>query len=207
MKASPTLAKSFVENAAWGEVSTLIRIALVAGFQTNLPGSNQLYVPEIVHIVTLVAGLGSTIVRKSVYGIIMNLLQSLVVGRSEEGHSPELLQLIEEFCQQETIKLFGLLRPTPTSEYTNFDPVNDRANMDNQEKLAQLMGRMLEVTAGNQGNTPFQPGKLLAEYVSRAAKCMACAMDGFSDCLCLPILLYHPDALVYCIGKSSDYWR
>lgn len=143
--------KSLAENIHWNEIATLIRLALVAGNQSKHPSHNQLYVPEIVHLVSLVAGTGQTLVRKSVYGIIMNLLQSLYLARAEDATGPELLVLINECTQKEALQLFGLLRATPTSEYSNFEPSGDKMHIDTQEGLTLLLVRILEVTAGSQG--------------------------------------------------------
>lgn len=151
MKASPSLSKSLIDNPNWSEVSALIRLTLIAGYQAKQLLHNQLYVPEIIHVVTLVAGFGSTIVRKSVYGIVMNLLQSLYLARTEDSPASELQQLITDYTQTDTLKLFGLLRTTPTSEYTSFEPPNDSVNIDYQERLVDLLARMLEVTAGTRG--------------------------------------------------------
>ena len=135
----------------WSEIATLIRLTLVAGNPSKQASHNQLYVPEIVHLVNLVAGTGKTLVRKSVYGIIMNLLQSLYVARAEDASGPELLQLINDCTQAETLKLFGLVRSHATSEFTNFDPQNEKAFIDTQENLARLLVRIMNVTAGSRG--------------------------------------------------------
>jgi hypothetical protein len=135
----------------WSEIATLIRLTLVAGNPSKQASHNQFYVPEIVHLVNLVAGTGKTLVRKSVYGIIMNLLQSLYVARAEDASGPELLQLINDCTQAETLKLFGLVRSHATSEFTNFDPPSEKAFIDTQENLAKLMVRIMNVTAGSRG--------------------------------------------------------
>jgi hypothetical protein len=147
---SPKPSKSLADNPNWSEISTLVRLALVAGYQNKQPSHNQLYVPEIVHLVTLIAGVGPTLVRKSVYGIVMNLLQSLYLARADDAGS-ELLLLIDDCTKPDILRLFGLLRATPTSEYTNFEPANDKAHIDSQESLTELLIRILEVTAGSKG--------------------------------------------------------
>jgi hypothetical protein len=143
--------KSLDDNAHWGEIAAIIRLILVAGNSSRQTNQNQLYVPEIVHLVTLVAATGDTIVRKSVYGIIMNLLQSLYNTRSEDVTGPELLLVINECTRAETLQLFGLQRATATSEYSNFEPSNDKQRIDLQESLTQLLARIMETTAGSQG--------------------------------------------------------
>ncbi|KAF8645481.1 hypothetical protein AX16_007766 [Volvariella volvacea WC 439] len=150
-KASAKVANTLPDHANWNEISTLIRLALVAGSQAKHPSHHQLYVPEIIHLVNLVAGVGPTLVRKSVYGIVMNLLQALYLARAEDSPGPELLQLISDCETPEIRKLFGLARETPTSEYGTWDPPSDKATLDNQEKLAKLLVRILDTTAGSKG--------------------------------------------------------
>ncbi|KAJ4479043.1 hypothetical protein J3R30DRAFT_2708420 [Lentinula aciculospora] len=152
IKASPRMLRIPSHNTGWLEVSTLLRIALVAGTETIHPLNNQLYVPEIVHIVTLVAGVGSTLIRKSVYGIVLNLVQSLYLARLDEGPAPELLQLIEEMSTQENVlNLFGLSRSTPTSEYSSFDGDKDKAVIYQQEELTALLVHFMDVSSGSKG--------------------------------------------------------
>ncbi|TFK43927.1 hypothetical protein BDQ12DRAFT_702865 [Crucibulum laeve] len=150
-KQAPEVTNTLTDHPNWNEISSLIRLALVVGSHSRQPSNHQLFVPEIAHLVTLVAGEGPTLVRKSVYGIVMNLLQSLYITRTEETPNPELRQLIDECTTPETLKLFGLLRETPTSEYVNLDPANDKEALDIQERLSQLLIRIMDSTSGTRG--------------------------------------------------------
>lgn len=153
IKASPRHTKSLVENPHWNEVATLTRLCLLAGYQSKQPSHNQLYIPEIVHVTMMIAGIGSIIVRKAMYGIAMNLLQSMYIARSEDSADPlpELSQLLNEFSEPGTLELFGLHRTTSTSEYTSYDPTQDAMLIDNYERLARLLVRILEASAGTKG--------------------------------------------------------
>lgn len=155
-KTYQTISNSLTDHPNWHEISTLIRLALFAGPSSAHPTSNQLYVPEIIHLVTIVAGFGPALVRKSVYGIIMNLLQSLYVSQTE-GCRIRLLQLITECTQPATLCLFGLRRETPTSEYTNIDPANDKDALETQEHLVGFLVQILEVTSGSKGVSRLVP--------------------------------------------------
>ena len=122
----------------------------IVGSQSSQPGQTYTLVPEVVHLVSLVAGEGPMLVRKSVYGTVINLLQSLYIARPEDGDS-EIKQLINYCALPENLKLFGLLRETPTCEYTIVDPLSEKITLDTHERLVQLLIRVLEVSAGNQG--------------------------------------------------------
>lgn len=122
----------------------------IVGSQSTQPGQSYTLVPEVVHLVSLVAGEGPILVRKSAYGTVINLLQSLYIARPEDSES-EIKQLINDFTLPENLKLFGLQRETPTSGYTNFDCVDDKTALDTHERLVQLLICVLDTSAGNQG--------------------------------------------------------
>lgn len=147
MKPSRTLA----ENVHWPEIAALTRLALVAGTHSKQAAHVQLYVPEIVHLVTLIAATGETRVRTSVYGIVMNMLQSMQLTTPEDVARPEIRTLLEECMDPETIRLFGLMRPTPTSEFCHYDVPTDKESIDAQENLTRLLVRVLEAMAGTPG--------------------------------------------------------
>lgn len=150
-KVPPKFSNTLLEHQNWNEISTLIRLALVVGSQSTQPGQNYIFVPEIVHLVALVAAEGRALVRKSVYGVVVNLLQSLYVARPDDSTEAELAQLINDCTTPDTLKMFGLQRETLTSEYTNLDPVNDKDSLDTHERLVQFLIRILNVSAGSTG--------------------------------------------------------
>jgi hypothetical protein len=147
-----------VEDGHWNEIATLIRLVYVAGNPSKQLSHHQLYVPEIMHVASFIAGIGPTLIRKSVYGIIMNLLQSLYLTRPEDASGPKFLNLINECTQPETLQLFGLTRSTSTSDYTDFEHTGDKSLLDSLERLSRLLVRIVEISAGSQG--AFDPWKL-----------------------------------------------
>ncbi|KAF9480190.1 hypothetical protein BDN70DRAFT_931958 [Pholiota conissans] len=150
-KVPPKFTASLLEHPNWNEISTLIRLALVVGSQSTQTGINYLYVPEIVHLVSLVAAEGPVLVRKSVYGIVMNLLQCLYIARADDSTESGLMQLINDCTLPETLRLFGLKRETPTSEYSIMDHQSDREYLERADSLVLLLIRILSVSAGNTG--------------------------------------------------------
>ena len=157
VKAAPTMGRNFTESSNWNEVSTLLRVNLIGGFDSRYPSHNQLYVPEMVHVVTLVAALGSTLVRKTLYGIVINLLQSLYLARAEEAPPTEIKRLLDDFTRDDVLQLFGLARSTGTSEYTSTDAFHDRVAIQNQEKLTGMLCDILTASAGTTGKCGVSP--------------------------------------------------
>ncbi|KAJ7034157.1 hypothetical protein C8F04DRAFT_582650 [Mycena alexandri] len=135
----------------WSEIATLIRLSHIAGHQSQRPAHNLLYVPEILHLVTLTAAVGPALVRRSVYGSVINLLQAMHLGRSEDAPASELLGLLAEVETPETQRLFGLSRLTQSSEYVTCELAGDKQKVDAQEQLTALLARILELTAGSRG--------------------------------------------------------
>lgn len=140
-----------MEDGHWNEIATLVRLVYVAGNQSKQLSHHQLYVPEIMHVASFIAGIGPTLIRKSVYGIIMNLLQSLYLTRPEDAGGPNFLNLINECTQPETLQLFGLTRSTSTSDYTDYEHTSDKVLLDSLERLSRLLVRIMEISAGSQG--------------------------------------------------------
>ncbi|PCH40763.1 hypothetical protein WOLCODRAFT_88808 [Wolfiporia cocos MD-104 SS10] len=151
-KTSTKPTKNLADNVHWNEMACLIRLALVAGHHTKNAVQSQLFVPETVHLVALTAATGQTHVRTSVYGVVVNILNSLYTARlADSPGSPELQQLLSECEQPETLRLFGLVRPTPTSDYISIDTPNDKLYLDSLEDLVRFLGRVLETIAGTKG--------------------------------------------------------
>lgn len=145
------LANNVSQHANYSEISTLVKMCLVVGSQSRQLPLNQLYVPEIMHIVMLVAADGPLQVRKSVNGVVLNLLQSLYVARTDDMPATELLQIIKDFTSPSTLQLFGLQRHFPTSKHTLWTPHNDKQYLDNLEQLAAFLSRILEIASGSKG--------------------------------------------------------
>ncbi len=151
-KTSSKLTKSLSDNPHWVEIACLTRLALVANYNPRNLTHAQLFVPEAAHLVTLIAATGDILVRTSVYGIVVNLLQAVYLARmGETGANPEMRALLDECATQDNLRSFGLMRPNPTSDYVPYRPPNDKAFIDSLENLTVLLGRIMEVISGNVG--------------------------------------------------------
>lgn len=152
---------NLTDHPAWNEISTLIRLASALGSYNKQPGPTQLFVPEVMHLVSLLVADGPTLVRKSVYGIIMNLLQGLYISRTDDIPGAELLQLIDDCSTPGILKLFGLVRETPTSEYAIYEAPNDKERLDNLQDFMQLLLRIIDTASGSRGTPSFGPASAI----------------------------------------------
>ncbi len=90
-------------------------------------------------------------VRSTVWGLVMDLLQSLWLSRSSDAIAgPEIRHLHEEGSNAETLKFFGLSR---TTELVAYNPITDDEVLDCQEGLTRFLIRVMETAAQTKGDS------------------------------------------------------
>ncbi|KZT29450.1 hypothetical protein NEOLEDRAFT_1128208 [Neolentinus lepideus HHB14362 ss-1] len=147
-KTSSKAVHNLEENTFWNEAACLTRLVLVVGAPTKQAVHNQFYVPEIVHLVSLMAAGGQTLIRTSVYGIVVNLLQALYIACGEDAAAcAQIRSLLDECTQTESLELFGLTRANSSSEYSTLEPSGEKVFLERYERLAQLLVRVVEAGA------------------------------------------------------------
>lgn len=133
-----------MENAAWSEVATIARLALFVGYNSKVPVHNQLFIPEIVHLISLLAGSGPLIMRTTIHGMAVNLIQSLYVSRADDsGAAPKLRQILDEAHTPEVLALFGLSSNGPIGDYSIAEGSHDNLSVDNLEELAKYLLKII----------------------------------------------------------------
>lgn len=132
-------------------MAAITRLALYAGYNTKVPVHNQLFVPETVHLITLLAATGPTLMRSTVHGIVVNLIQSLYVSRADDPiAAPRLRQLLEEAQSPSVLLMFGLVPNGPIGDYSIAEGSQDTVAVDTLEALATFLLRV--ISAGAQTN-------------------------------------------------------
>ena len=130
----------------------MIRLLFVVAQQSKQPALSQFYVPEVIHMITLIAATGEPVVRSTIWGIVVELLQSQWIALTSDAVAgPEIRHLLDEASTPNILRLFGLIRATRTSELTIWDPKGDKAILDNQEGLTRFLIQVMEVTSGTKG--------------------------------------------------------
>ncbi|KAI0371618.1 hypothetical protein BV20DRAFT_1017123 [Pilatotrama ljubarskyi] len=144
--------RNLADNVHWNEIACLTRLLLVLSNSSKNVVQIQLFVPETMHLVTLIAATGQLYVRCTVFAIVTHLLHGLYSLRlADTTASPEIQAMIDECVQPEGMRLFGLGKPTPTSEYVLYDPPNGKAVIDDLEALTRLLLRIMEAVSGTTG--------------------------------------------------------
>lgn len=63
------------ENVGWKEIATLVHISLALSFSNRL--ESMLFLPDMLHVILLLAGNGEDATRRAVHGMAVNLVHSL----------------------------------------------------------------------------------------------------------------------------------
>jgi hypothetical protein len=142
-------------NAAWNEVAAIARLALYSGYNSRTLAHNQLFVSETAHLITLLAGSGPVLMRTTVHGMAINLLQSLYVSKVDDPTvGPKLKQLLEEAHEPAVLALFGLISAGPIREYSLMDSTLDTLSVNALEELALYLNKVL-ILGAQSSSEPF----------------------------------------------------
>ncbi|CAG8509250.1 3861_t:CDS:10, partial [Acaulospora colombiana] len=132
LRTSSSKTKNLTDNPAWTEIAVLIRFNLMLSFNNH--DYIQLYLPELFHIISLLIATGPPLIRASVHGLIVNLVQSLCTSQhlGEENHK-RLTILLTELSEPSFYYFFGLnqtsgnaffISPESTRNLTDAMPLN-----------------------------------------------------------------------------------
>lgn len=135
--------RSLTDHPSWPEIAILIRFILMLSF--NNQGPVKRIVPEVFHIVSLVAGVGPTIVRASVHGMVVNLIQSLCTSMSLTTANIQKLQLLlTELSESKSRLLFGLNRSNANAFMITPETLIDSTEPISLQSLESIIGKLSE---------------------------------------------------------------
>lgn len=184
---------------------------MVANYHPRNIVHAQLYVPEAAHLVTLIAGTGEVLVRQSVYGIVVNLLNAVFLARSGELTGLDVKALLDECIDPGILRSFGLRKASRGNDFESYDPDTDKERIDLLENLTSFLGRIMKAISGSSGMSPIgiPAGDDQIDYLcfGRASECLACKMDEFDHIICIPILSRNPDTRIHLHGNASHFGR
>lgn len=136
--------RSLIEHWTWTEIAVLVRFILMLSF--NNRGPVKSYVPEIFHVVSLVVGVGPTIIRASVHGLVVNMIQSLCTSMPlPEVNIQRLQLLLTEVSDSKVRLLFGLHKSHANAFTLTPDTMNDAAEPIQLLALESVITQLLDV--------------------------------------------------------------
>lgn len=131
------------ENAVWKEIATLLRMNMVLSFTSRM--ESLLYLPEMLHIILLLAGNGVDAIRYTIHGTAINLVHSLCTGDAARQHPSAQ-------AKNSTIATIGISPLLPTTSSNNELDLN--GTMENAEGVQKMQG-LLTRLSGNESLTLF----------------------------------------------------
>ncbi|KAJ3221156.1 Ras GTPase activating protein ira2, partial [Clydaea vesicula] len=105
---------SLVDHPAMGEIAVLLRFILMLSFNNNLNVTQ--FLPELWHIVSILIGVGSPLIRSSIHVIVVNIVHSLCTRDLSEMHLNTLKVLLTSLSEPKMCLLFGTSVGGDTSE-------------------------------------------------------------------------------------------
>lgn len=146
---------SLVDNAAWSDICALARLNLMMSFVPGDALDTGLFLPEIFHVLTLLAGSGSLLMRQTIYGLFVNIIQSLASSSpTAEMDGTALQQALDKTQSDQIIACFDLVEIGGSMESATANSGRDDSDvgiLDHVGILARFLGDVLVSAAPNLG--------------------------------------------------------
>lgn len=95
------------ENTVWGEICVLLRLCLSTSFDSSV--QSQLYLPELFHLVTMLANTGSTDIKLMVHRLLVNTIHAICTTFGlEEAKLSRLKVLLLSLSEPRNDPLFNI---------------------------------------------------------------------------------------------------
>lgn len=132
------------DNTVWGEICVLLRLCLSTSFDSGV--QSQVYLPELSHLVTMLANTGSTETRLMVHRLLINTVHAMCTTFPlEEGKLARLKALLLTLSEPRADSLFNL----PSRDGMSITSLQDSGlpALNATESLAVLLSEVSTVAA------------------------------------------------------------
>ncbi|PKC12463.1 hypothetical protein RhiirA5_496913 [Rhizophagus irregularis] len=146
LKATRTL----TDNPAWPEIAVLIRFNLMLSFNSR---NVQLYLPELFYIISILVATGPPLIRASIHGLIVNLVQSLCTSMPlNEINVKRLTLLLTELSEPNFRYFFGLNNVPGNAFVISSESTHDLPDTMPLASLEKIVQALLEVMVCGAGS-------------------------------------------------------
>jgi neurofibromin 1 len=135
------------ENTVWGEICVLLRICLAISFDSRVQA--QLFLPELVHIITMVVNCGPPMTRALVHRLLVNTVHSMCTSFPLEEANLIKLKAILTSLSEPKIGLLFSLHPSASRDgmFVQEERGLDTATFSSMETIANLLLEIIVVGA------------------------------------------------------------
>ncbi|CAH7670866.1 hypothetical protein BY996DRAFT_4641287 [Phakopsora pachyrhizi] len=139
---------SITESPEWPELAALVRIEMSISFYAHLQA--QLYLPDILHVVTMLVGTGSAGQRSAVYAIVVNTLSCLCTSHEAGSEDSPLDSILKRLGQPASQALFGLYPSDIALRYPEDDfSLREAVSSNSLESLVQILIEAVNVASSS----------------------------------------------------------
>lgn len=132
------------ENTIWGEICVLLRLALSVSFDSGV--QSQLYLPEVFHLVTMLANTGSSDLRLIVHRLLVNTIHAMCTTFAlEESKLTKLKVLLSSISEPRQESVFSIASRDGASLLSSQD--TGSSTLLATESLANLLSDISIVAA------------------------------------------------------------
>ncbi|RKP27599.1 hypothetical protein SYNPS1DRAFT_26753, partial [Syncephalis pseudoplumigaleata] len=146
--------RALTEHESWDHIAVLIRFLLMMSFDNRLHVLQ--YLPELFHIVSLVAAIGPGMIRASVHGIVINIVQSLCTSLQLDNDNLRTVKfLLSELSEPKSLLLFGLNRSSVNAFMRSMEATTDTKEAMPLTSLETIVRMLLDVMTSGAPNTEY----------------------------------------------------
>ncbi|KAI8050945.1 hypothetical protein BDF22DRAFT_745143 [Syncephalis plumigaleata] len=146
--------RALTEHESWDHIAVLIRFLLMMSFDNRLHVLQ--YLPELFHIVSLVAAIGPGMIRASVHGIVINIVQSLCTSLQLDDDNLRTVKfLLSELSEPKSLLLFGLNRSSVNAFMRSMEATTDTKEAMPLTSLETIVRMLLDVMTSGAPNTEY----------------------------------------------------
>ncbi|CAG8637906.1 2796_t:CDS:10, partial [Cetraspora pellucida] len=143
-KTSQDHTRNLTDNQAWTEIAILIRFNLMLSFSNR--AYVQIYLPELFHIISILIATGPPLIRASVHGLIVNLVQSLCTAQPLAPDNYRRLTLLLTELSEPNFKFFFGLNHSPGNAFLiSAESTRDMPDTMPLSSLETVIQALLEV--------------------------------------------------------------
>ncbi|CAI2172941.1 5991_t:CDS:10 [Funneliformis geosporum] len=148
--------RTLTDNPSWPEIAVLIRFNLMLSFNNR---NVQLYLPELFYVISILVATGPPLIRASIHGLIVNLVQSLCTSMPlNEISVKRLTLLLTELSEPNFRYFFGLNNVSGNAFVISSESTHDLPDtmpLASLEKIVQALLEVMVCGAGSVGNKIF----------------------------------------------------
>lgn len=135
--------KTLIEHPAWIEIATLVRFTLMLTFHSSSP--IKPYLADLMYIVTLLVATGPTVIRTSIHGMVVNILQLISTETPlNEGHIKKLHLLANDISDSKNRVLYGIVEENVNPFTISRDTLTDVSEPINLVSLEAIVKTLIE---------------------------------------------------------------